>query len=91
MKFEYNIFTILHDSEGAAWFLAACHNRTYTTSLTTVIFIVEGIISRLNKNPNAYSGCSKQPSYRYNMLKRRRKLLKEGYKFDPKTKEWIKT
>jgi len=79
-----------NDSKGCAWLGAASHNRTYATYLTTIIFIVESIISRLNKNHNAYSGRSKQPGYRYQMLKRRRRLLKEGYKFDPNTREWVK-
>jgi len=70
--------------------MAACHNRTYATCLATVIFVVQAKIPRLNKNPNAYSRVSKQPGYAYQMLKRRRKLLKEGYRFDPKTREWLK-
>jgi len=68
----------------------AYHNTACRTHLGWVIFIVQGIISRLNKNPKAYSGCSKQFGYRYNMLKRRRRLLKKGYRFDPKTREWVK-
>jgi len=69
---------------------AACHNRTYATYLTIIVFIVEGIISRLNKNPNAYSGRSKKRGYACEMVKRRRQLIKEGYKFNSKTREWIK-
>ena len=89
-KFNYNIFRTLLDSRGCQWLLAACHNTTYRDNFGTVIFVVQGIISRLNKSPNAYSGCSKQPGYRYSTLKRRRKLLKEGCKFDPKIREWVK-
>ncbi|MBA7504799.1 hypothetical protein ES706_03454 [subsurface metagenome] len=83
-------FAVLHDSKGCAWFLAACHRTPCRTRLGTIVFVVHGLISRLNKNPNACSGRSKQPGYAYRMLKRRRKLFKEGYKFDPKTREWVK-
>ena len=85
------MFGIEHDYKGTAWLLAACHNTTYTNHPGSIIFIVHGIIPRLNKNPNPRSGRSKQPGYAYQMVKRRRKLLKEGYTFDPKTKEWIRT
>jgi len=34
-------------------------NKTFTPHVTSTILIVRGKISRLNKNPNAYSGCSK--------------------------------
>ena len=79
-RFKHNILGIYHDSEGYAWLLKAAYdNTTYRVSM---IFVVQGIIPRLNKNPNAYSGRSKQPCYAYQMLKRRRKLVKEGYKFD---------
>ena len=84
------MFGIQHDSKGVAWFLAACHNTTYATYLGTIIFVVQGIVSRLNKNPNACSGRSKHPGYAYHMVKRRRKLVKEGYKFNRKTGEWVK-
>jgi len=70
--------------------VAAYHHTTYTNHPGTVIFVVQGIIPRLNKNPNACSGRSKHPVYRYNMVKRRRKLRKKGYRFDPKTREWVK-
>jgi len=83
-----------HLAGGAAWLLAhsplACHNTPCIPYIGSIIVIVEGIISRLNKNPNAYLGCSKEPGYAYRMLKRRRKLFKESYKFDPKMKEGIK-
>jgi hypothetical protein len=76
---------------GGAWLLAAaCHRIPCRATPGTVIFIVQGIISRLNKNLNAYSGITRQPDYRYNMVKRRRKLVEEGYRFDSKTREWIK-
>ena len=55
--------------------------------VNSIIFTVQGTISRLNKNPNACSGRSKQPSYACNIVKRKRQLIKEGYKFDPKTRE----
>jgi len=68
---------------------AACHKTLCRANLGTVIFIVQGTISGLNKNPNAYSGRSKQPGYAYQMVKRRRKQFKKGYKFNPKTRGWI--
>jgi len=79
-----------NDSRNSACYMAAYHRTTYTNHPGTVIFVVQGVISRLNKNPSVYSGVSKHPGYRYNMLKRRRKLLKEGYRFDPETREWVK-
>lgn len=79
-----------NDSHGCACYLAAYHHTTYTNHIGTVIFIVQSMISRLNKNPNACSGRSKQPGYRYGMVKRRRQLLRKGYRFDRKTREWVK-
>jgi hypothetical protein len=87
-RFKHNILGIYHDSEGYAWLLKAAYHRT--TCRTSIIFVVQGMISRLNKNPNAYSGRSKQPGYAYRMVKRRRQLIKKGYRFDPKTKELVK-
>jgi len=89
-NFRYNRLAISHDSKGSAWFGAACHNTTWSPRTGSIIFIVQGIISKLKKKPNAYSGCSKQPGYAYEMVKRRRELLKEGYRFDSKTREWVK-
>jgi len=43
----------------------AYHNTTFRTYLGTIVFVVHGLISRLNKNPKAYSGCSKMLGYRY--------------------------
>ena len=45
--------------------------------LTSIIFIVQGIIPSLNKNPNACSGRVKQPGYAYQVLRRRRRLLEK--------------
>lgn len=67
--------------------MAAYQNTTYRAS---IIFVVQARIIEFNKSPNAYSGITRQPGYRYQMVKRRRNLLKEGYKFDPKTREWVK-
>jgi len=77
--------------KGCTWFgAAAYHNTPWATCLTSIIFIVQFVIPRRNKNPNAYSGRSRTPGYAYRMVKRRRKLAKEGYEFDPKTREWVK-
>jgi hypothetical protein len=43
-----------------------------------------GTISMVNMNPNACSGWSKEPAYRYQMVERRRKLVKGGYRFGTK-------
>ena len=89
-KFKYNLVDTQHDSRSSACYSAAYHRTTCRTWLSSIIFIVQGTIPRLNKNPNVYSGRSKQPGYAYGMVKRRRQLLKKGYKFDPKTREWVK-
>jgi len=71
--------------------LGAAYRRTPCRAyIGSIVFIVEGIISRLNKTPKAYSGYSKQPGYRYGMVKRRRQLVKGGYRFNPRTREWVK-
>jgi len=74
-KFRYNTNVILHDIKGCAWLLAACHKTTYRVS---IILVVQTRIVKINKNPNAYSGITRQPGYPYQMVKRRRRLLTEG-------------
>ena len=71
-------------SKGCRWLLrAARHKSTCRIYLGSIIFVIQGVMLRLSKNPNAYSHYSKQPGgekyeNRRDKEKVRERLIEQG-------------
>lgn len=68
--------------------MAACRLCNWCTSFLDFKTLVE-LPPRLLRQIR--TGRSKQPGYKYQMVRQRRELLKKGYRFDRKRAEWVKS